>query len=100
MTVDAVRKEILLSKHASIPVNQAFGGGDGTSSGLPSRGEDCTRFMTSRCNAAFQNEPLMMKHSASIANQSVAAFLIIRPPIAFLGFGWESVCPNCATHVL
>ena len=33
---------------------------------------------------------MSMNNGASDANQTVAAFLITRPPYAYLGFGWES----------
>lgn len=33
---------------------------------------------------------MSMDASAGNANQSVAAFLITRPPYAYLGYGWES----------
>jgi len=50
----------------------------------------CINFMKSRCTPEFQKQALMMSHDDKYANQSIAAFLITRPPIAFLGYGWES----------
>ena len=52
--------------------------------------QGCINFMKSRCTPEFQKQALMMSHDGKHANQSVAAFLITRPPIAFLGYGWES----------
>ena len=66
---------------------QAFGGGDGTGQGI-SR-ESCKQFMTKFCDPAKQNDPMMMSAGAA-DNQSIAAFLITRPPIGFIGWGWES----------
>ena len=58
---------------------------------------ECKAFMRPRCAPAFQQAALKMQagpqdrrgHS-NVTNQSVAAFLIIRPPVAFFGFGYES----------
>mmetsp|Transcript_31425 Transcript_31425/g.82421 ORF Transcript_31425/g.82421 Transcript_31425/m.82421 type:complete len:456 (-) Transcript_31425:265-1632(-) len=70
---------------------QAFGGGDGSGAHAPgSGGQTCINFMQKLCASDAQSKPLMMGHNPKAANQSVAAFLIIRPPIAFLGWGWES----------
>ena len=67
---------------------QAFGGGDGTGPGI-SEG-DCAAFMRGRCTPEFQKGPMMMA-AGDAGNQSIAAFLIVRPPIGFIGWGWESV---------
>jgi hypothetical protein len=54
----------------------------------------CVQFMRSRCAPSSQNHTLMM-HAGSapgleVLNQTVAAFLIARSPISFIGFGWPS----------
>ena len=70
---------------------QAFGGGDGTGPGLPApRGAACTAWMDAFCAAGKQKLPMMMA-AGDDSNSTVAAFLIVRPPIAFLGWGWECV---------
>jgi len=69
---------------------QAFGGQDGAgSSPTPS---SCTAWMRARCHSEFQNHPFMMTFDSSPqnVNQILAAFLIVRPPIGYLGYGWES----------
>ena len=33
---------------------------------------------------------LLQQHSAAAGDQSVASFLIVRPPNGYLGFGWYS----------
>ena len=67
---------------------QAFGNGDGAARG-PSR-DTCAAWMREFCAPARQAAPLLMQHNASAANQSVAAFLIVRPPNGYLGSGWYS----------
>eukprot|EP00912_Choanoflagellata_sp_UC4_P000213 UC4_evm3s135 len=69
---------------------QAFGGGDGTGPGLPRDSKSCIEFMTNRCDPSFQERAISQGHEPKYSNQSIASFLITRPPIAFLGFGWES----------
>lgn len=66
---------------------QAFGGGDGAGPGINQ--DECATFIRSRCSEEFQRRAMMMD-AGHASNQSVAAFLIVRPPIAFLGWGWES----------
>ena len=69
---------------------QAFGGGDGTGSGLPTpQGSKCVAWMEEYCAPAQQQRPMMMA-AGDASNSSVAAFLIVRPPIGFIGWGWES----------
>ena len=71
---------------------QAFAGasqdfvGDGISQAT------CAAFMRARCTAAYQSNTAAITMSFDINNeeQSLAAFLITRPPIAYLGYGWES----------
>eukprot|EP00729_Bicosta_minor_P014682 gene14682-21420_t len=46
-------------------------------------------FMKRFCDPAAQKNPMMMS-AGDADNQTVAAFLITRPPIAFIGWGWES----------
>ena len=69
---------------------QAFGAEDGVNGG-PSKG-NCAAWMRTACTPAAQGAPMLMQmdNSAANANQTVAAFLISRPPYAYLGWGWES----------
>ena len=69
---------------------QAFGAEDGVQGG-PSAGS-CAAWMAARCGAAMQGRPLtvQMDNSPANANQTIAAFLIARPPYAYVGWGWES----------
>jgi hypothetical protein len=75
--------------------------GDGTNSGVTK--DTCESFMDTYCPAQMQDVPMLMGAGCSPSprcpepdgtkqtnNQSVAAFLIVRPPIAFFGWGWES----------
>ena len=50
----------------------------------------CTAYMRAECTIQKQAAPLLQHHDSAHSNQSVASFLITRPPIAFLGFSWES----------
>ena len=54
---------------------QAFSNGDGAGGGIIKT--TCHEFMQGRCNAEYQNQPMMMGAGAA-DNQSVAAFLITR----------------------
>jgi hypothetical protein len=67
----------------------AFGAQDGVGPGV-SQGS-CASFMTQYCTVPAQTQrAITMQFDPKNAIQSVAGFLIIRPPIAYLGFGWES----------
>ena len=66
---------------------QAFSNGDGTGAGISRDG--CAAFMTKYCAPDMQKYPMMMAAGAA-DNQTIAAFLIARPPIGFIGYGWES----------
>ena len=67
---------------------QAFGAGDGATRGpAPAT---CAAWMRERCAPERQGEPLLQQHDAAAANQSVAAFLVVRGPIGLLGWGWYS----------
>jgi hypothetical protein len=66
----------------------AFGDQDGVGGG-PSKA-NCAAWMRQRCTAAWQTRATTQQIDASNINQSIASFLIVRPPIAFLGNGWES----------
>lgn len=50
----------------------------------------CAAAMRAGCAVTAQARPLLQHHDAAHANQSVASFLITRPPIAMLGYSWES----------
>lgn len=66
----------------------AFGNQDGVGSG-PSKAS-CASWMRARCGASYQNTAITQQFDTNNVNQSIASFLVTRPPIAFLGFGWES----------
>lgn len=53
--------------------------------GPPAGVEQCTAYMRSLCAPSMQGRGMFMAWSAGTANQTLAAFLITRPPIAFLG---------------
>jgi hypothetical protein len=68
---------------------QAFGAQDDVGGGVSQ--SNCASFMTTYCTVPAQTQRAMtMKFDPNNKIQSVAGFLIIRPPIAYLGFGWES----------
>lgn len=66
----------------------AFMAGDGTTPGPTS--SNCAAWMREHCAPERQTQPLLQGHDAAAANQSVASFLIVRPPNAYLGWGWYS----------
>jgi hypothetical protein len=53
---------------------------------------NCIDFMREYCKPEYQNYPLalQMDTTETVKNQTVAAFLIVRPPYGWLGWGWES----------
>ena len=67
---------------------QAFGATDGVGPGIDN--STCTAFLSQRCTAAFQQQAITMQFDDSNALQSIAGFLIVRGPTAYLGYGWES----------
>jgi hypothetical protein len=67
---------------------QQFGAQDGVGSG-PSK-SDCAAWMRPRCAPAWQATAVTQTFDTHNVNQSIASFLVTRPPVAFLGFGWES----------
>jgi hypothetical protein len=80
---------------------QAFGSHDTSSLPPTRRGaalgagpspSTCAAWMRANCAAATQAAPMLMKMDSSPgnANQTVAAFLIVRPPYGYLGWSWES----------
>jgi len=53
----------------------------------------CASFMRTFCAAEYQARPMLMHMSVAtpvVANATLAAFLITRPPYGYLGFAWES----------
>lgn len=66
----------------------AFGNQDGVEQGPDI--EDCAEWMRAHCAPTMQGAPLAMQFNSGNVNQSVAAFLIVRPPFGWLGWGWES----------
>jgi len=69
---------------------QAFGAQDGVPGGVTQA--NCASWMRARCTPGFQGGTLIMQmdNAPSNAQQTVAGFLIVRPPYAYLGWGWES----------
>ena len=66
-------------------------GGDGTGPGISK--DKCSEFMDNFCKKEMQQRPMMMPASSGEIrhlNATIAAFLITRPPIGFIGWGWES----------
>lgn len=58
--------------------------------GIPHDVLGCSEFLRSRCVPSFQEKAITMNFDSNYFNQSIAAFLIIRGPVAFLGYSWES----------
>ena len=78
---------------------QAFGSRDTSSPHAVARGfvgvtpATCAAFMRTYCAPAMQGRPMLMHFDATspaTANATLAAFLIVRPPIAYTGYAWES----------
>lgn len=72
---------------------QAMGAGyqgEYVGAGVPHDAAGCAAFMRARCAPAWQQRATTMQFDSGAANQSVAAFLVTRGPVAFLGSGWES----------
>jgi len=74
---------------------QAMGSGyegEYVGQGVPRGAAECTAFMRERCAVEWQGRAVTMAFNADPgdSNQSVAAFLVTRGPVAFLGSGWES----------
>jgi hypothetical protein len=87
-TQAANQRLIDLAVAAGKYVWQAFGAQDGVGQGV-SKG-NCAGFVRNMCQPSFQSRAITYSFDSHNANQSIAAFLIGRPPIAFAGFGWES----------
>ena len=82
---------------------QAFGSRDTSAPHVVARGfvgitpATCAAFMRTYCAPLFQARPMLMHMSVAtpaVANATLAAFLIARPPHAYLGFSWESSDAN------
>jgi len=69
---------------------QAFGNQDGVAPG-PNAGY-CSDWMREYCAPSQQGYPMMMQMDTTSENknQTIAAFLIVRPPYGWIGWGWES----------
>ena len=67
---------------------QAFGNLDGVGEGVTRAA--CIDFMRARCTPGYATLATTQLHNSSFSLQSIASFLVVRGPIAFLGFGWES----------
>lgn len=86
---------ILISALASVKkyVWQAMGSGyqgEYAGQGVPHDASGCKAFLRSRCAESYQQKAMTMSFDANFYNQSIAAFLIVRGPVAYLGFAWES----------
>ena len=81
---------ILNGKYDWAGLSNAQGDGIG---GAVSAG-NCNSFLSQRCNAASQQTTMTQTFDWYNANQSIASFLIVRPPIAFLGWGFPSNINN------
>lgn len=53
--------------------------------GPPGGAADCAAYMRTLCAPSMQGRGMFMAWSTGTANQTLAAFLITRPPIAFIG---------------
>jgi len=71
---------------------QAFfdGSYDGGNVGPAPTAATCVDFMRRYCAPAFQDISFTMALDVGSFNQTMAAFLIVRGPIAYIGFGWSS----------
>lgn len=67
---------------------QAFGAGDAVNGGVSK--SNCVSWMRNYCQPAMQASPMFVGFDPANANQSIAGFLVARPPYAYIGFGWES----------
>jgi hypothetical protein len=77
---------------------QAFSAQDGVGAGVSQ--SSCNSYMQTYCQPQYQAVARTMQFSATSANQSIAAFLITRSPISFLGYGWESDQRDWSTSFL
>ena len=59
---------------------QAFGSQDSVMPGPPSNAVGCAAWMRAFCAPALQGAPLMLAMNEQARNQSIAAFLVVRPP--------------------
>lgn len=48
---------------------------------------NCAAYMAELCDPAWQDVPMTMQHDGS--NTTLAAFLIGRGPVAYIGWGWN-----------
>lgn len=72
---------------------QAMGAGyegEYVGAGVPHDAAECAAFMRLRCTPAWEARAFMQAFDSGARNQSVAAFLVVRGAVAFLGWGWES----------
>jgi hypothetical protein len=77
--------------HAMTSVS--YGIGDAVSPG-PNK-TSCMQFMKEHCQPGFQDRMMTMEmprepYNETDKRQTVAGFLVSRPPVAYLGWGWES----------
>ena len=71
---------------------QMFGQGDGPR-GTGMLAANCTQHMRTLCEPRMQQRPMLMPAGGGPNfeqfNQTLAAFLITRPPFAYIGYGWK-----------
>ena len=70
----------------------AFKNQDGVGAGPTAK--TCADWMRSRCTASHQTIATTQAFDTAHVNVSIASFLVVRPPIGYLGFGWESDMRN------
>jgi hypothetical protein len=79
---------VLLAESSNVVASRMFGNGDGTEGG-PSA-STCTAWMRSHCAADMQKRSMMMSAGPPAGiNQTLAAFLVTRPPCAYQHSGHE-----------
>ena len=71
---------------------QAFFNGtfDGGNVGPAPSAATCKPFMRQYCDPGFQNISFTMRLDTAAVNATLAAFLVTRGPVAYVGFGWAS----------
>jgi hypothetical protein len=76
---------------------QAAGGGyqgEYPQQAVPRDADACTAYMRARCTPAFQQKPVIIQFDSFNRNQSIASFLIVRGPVAYIGSSQRAERPN------
>jgi len=82
---------------------QAMGGGyqgEYPQQAVPRDPAQCAAYMRARCAPEWQARPVIIQMDSFNRNQSIASFLIVRGPVAYLGWGWESGNDNWVPEFL